>query len=244
MCCKLRLCIVTSVCEFTVCALFTVNLEVPIFLVSNILSGFYTLFVTSSTVSWDLREIFNWDFLFRNEYSKVSHSWNSVWLWVCVFVPFCCRKKLSDDDQARHGSMNEYSRMWLGVFLLLCPLRRTVVLSFVHSSWAIFSINAMFRFLSWASATLHFSGLTVVAFLGISGDIVSWLLLIVLLCWWVSSLQVLDNWNSSCQYLVCFFWLGMFFFPCFFSLSASVMAVCCLVVNSGSFLVWSVEDSG
>jgi hypothetical protein len=39
-------------------------------------------------------ELFGGDISFRAECPKVSHSMHDVWLWVSVFVPIGCRRKI------------------------------------------------------------------------------------------------------------------------------------------------------
>lgn len=100
--------------------------------------------------------------------------------------------------------------MSLGVFLLLCSFSRTIVFDFIQGPWKILSIKDILRFLSWASATLHFSGPTVIGFLGSSGDIMWWLLLVVLFYWCLGfkfgTIEIL-----GANIWFCLFWAGCFF---------------------------------
>lgn len=67
---------------------------------------------------------------------------------------------------------------------LLVFLKTSLWDLFTSSLWSlIILIIAMWKSLSYASAILHFSGLTVVVLLGSGGGALSWLLMFVLLHW-------------------------------------------------------------
>lgn len=55
-------------------------------------SDSYILPASSSRVSWG--EEFDGEISFRSESSEISHSLHIFWLWVFVFVPIGCMRKL------------------------------------------------------------------------------------------------------------------------------------------------------
>lgn len=80
-------------------------------------------------VPWVWGEGFDSDTSFMAEGSKVSHSLHSVWLWVSAFAPICCRRKHLWWWPSK-ALIYEYSRMSLGVLLLLGAFGRTLVVVF------------------------------------------------------------------------------------------------------------------
>jgi hypothetical protein len=74
------------------------------------------------------------DIPFRAECSKVSHSLHIIWLWVSIFIPIYCRRKLLWWWLSK-TLIYEYSRMSLGVTLLLCSFSRMVVLGIPPGPW-------------------------------------------------------------------------------------------------------------
>lgn len=80
-----------------------------------LLQFFYLLFYT---VPWTYGEGFNGDIPFRTECFKTSRSLYIVQLWLKVFVPIYCRRRLLSWWLSK-SVIYEYSRMSLGVILLL-----------------------------------------------------------------------------------------------------------------------------
>ena len=73
---------------------------------------------------------FGKDFTFRVKWFKVSHSIPIIRLWGCVFVPVCRRRKLLS-WQLNKTFIYKYSRMPLGVIMLLHSFYRKLVFEFI-----------------------------------------------------------------------------------------------------------------
>lgn len=95
-------------------------------LVWYVTSNPYTLSASFSKGSELWGEGFDWDILFRDGCSMVSHSLPIVWLWVSVLVHFFWLRKLFWWWLTK-VLITEYNRMSLGVMLLLCSFSRTLV---------------------------------------------------------------------------------------------------------------------
>lgn len=87
--------------------------------------------------------------------------------------------------------------------------------------------------LSCASAIFHFLVTIVVQLLGPSGALLTWILLILFLCW-VLGKWVWDDSNSMCQYMVLSLLVGF-----------SVLCFCCplwILEESGGCVLFEIES--
>jgi hypothetical protein len=106
-------------------------------LVSSIFSGSYDRFASSSSgfpEPWG--KGLDRDIRFKAKYCKVFHSLYIVWLWVSVFVPIYCGRKLLWWLLSKR-LIYEYRRMSWGASLLLHSFSRTVVFGFLLGPWLI-----------------------------------------------------------------------------------------------------------
>lgn len=129
----------------------------------------YSLFASSSIPFPDpWGEEFDGDISFRAEYSKVSHSLHYVWLWVAVFVPICCRRKIACWWLSK-APMYVFSRIPLGVISLLCFFSRTVTSGFSPGPWSQVlghqsSIGCRFHLMVWTLNSISYWLFTPTAF--------------------------------------------------------------------------------
>lgn len=85
-------------------------------------------------VAWHLEEQFDEDILFRHDRFQISLCVLCL-VVVYVFVPTCCRGRISDDGWIMHWFF-EYSRISLGIFYCNFLFFRLVIFYFTLGLWA------------------------------------------------------------------------------------------------------------
>lgn len=157
-----------KLCEFVYLSIL-LSVWKKLFLVSSsplVLRGF---FASSSVPFPDPRgEEFDGNISFRADYSKVSHSLHNVWLWVSVFVPICCRRKIACWWLSK-ALMYVFSRMPLVVISLLCFFSRTVTFGFSPDLWSQVlghpsSIGCRFHLMVWTLNSISYRLVTSTSF--------------------------------------------------------------------------------